>query len=56
MSFEPDRSEVLSKRSQVAIFLRSEEEGEGGAGEGVKEDRWRWRRAKKVLEEEKQRG
>lgn len=47
LSFEPDRSEVLSKRSQVPIFLRSEEEGEGGAGEGVKEDRWRWRRAKK---------
>lgn len=26
-----------------------------GAGEGVKEERWRWRRAEKVLEEQKPR-
>lgn len=29
MSFELDRSEVLSKRSQEPIFLRSKEEGRG---------------------------
>lgn len=41
-SFELHRSEVLSKRSQVQIFLRCEEEGQGvqrerGTGDGVKE-------------------
>lgn len=38
------------------FFLDLRRKDEGGAGEGVKEDRWRWRRAEKVLEEEKQRG
>lgn len=40
-SFELHRSEVLSKRSQVQIFLTCEEEGQGvqrkkGTGEGGK--------------------
>lgn len=56
LSFELHRSEVLSKRSQVPIFLRSEEEERGRGRRGVNDDRWRWRRAEKVLEEEKQRG
>lgn len=56
LSFELHRSEVLSKHSQVPIFLRSEEEVRGRGRRGVKEGRWRWRRAEKVLEEEKQRG
>lgn len=47
---------IGEKRSQVPIFLRSEEDGWGRGRRGVKENRWRWRRAEKVLEEEKQRG
>lgn len=34
LSFELHRSEVLSKRSQVPIFLRSEEEGRGRGRRG----------------------
>lgn len=56
LSFELHRSKMLSKRSQVPIFLRSEEDGWGRGRRGVKENRWRWRRAEKVLGEEKQRG
>lgn len=64
-SFELHRREVLSKRSQVQIFLRCKEEGQGvqrerGTGEGVKEGEEEteesrkkcWRKRKKEREGE----